>query len=252
VEKAIINLSKQNLLSLKAMSESDDRLEMAIKSAGYFNQKGKRLRDISSRISEIGGVGELRNYPTGKLRDLLLSWNGIGPETADSILCYAYNRPVFVVDNYTKRFFDKMDLPAGSYDEMQELVHRSVERSASVLGDFHARIVNMSARKEVDVFISIYNSSQSANMEKKESALVEFRNIPGVGKKIALDLWNIGFGSIQELAGQDPEDLYRRLNEFSGSKADRCILYVFRCAVYFTSNEAHDQDLLKWWNWKDT
>ncbi len=86
---------------------------------------------------------------------------------------------------------------------------------------------------------------------EKKNILKSFQIIPGVGKKTALDFWNLGFRSVGELKGQDPEELYRRLNEFAGFKTDRCMLYVFRCAVYFVSDTRHDPELLKWWNWKD-
>jgi hypothetical protein len=85
----------------------------------------------------------------------------------------------------------------------------------------------------------------------KNSALKDLQRIPGVGKVISKDLWNIGIRSVGDLNGQDPDDLYKRLCEFEGMKVDRCLLYVFRCAVYFSSNTSHDSRLLKWWNWKD-
>jgi hypothetical protein len=75
--------------------------------------------------------------------------------------------------------------------------------------------------------------------------------IPGVGKKIADDLWNLGIRGVSELKNRDPENLYRQLCDFQGMHVDRCMLYVFRCAVYFASNDEHDPELLKWWNWKD-
>lgn len=81
--------------------------------------------------------------------------------------------------------------------------------------------------------------------------LKQFQTIPGVGKSIALDLWNQGFRSVEELKGQDPEEMYVRQCELQGAPVDRCMLYVFRCAVYYASNEQHDPELLKWWNWKD-
>lgn len=85
----------------------------------------------------------------------------------------------------------------------------------------------------------------------KAAVLKEFQLIPGVGKSIAVDLWNLGFRSIQELRGQDPEVLYLKLSDLQGAHVDRCMLYVFRCAVYFASNERHEPELLKWWNWKN-
>jgi hypothetical protein len=84
------------------------------------------------------------------------------------------------------------------------------------------------------------------------SVVREFRQVPGVGKSIAEDLWNLGLRSVLDLKNQDPEDLYLRLCALQGTHVDRCMLYVFRCAVYYASNDIHDPELLKWWNWKDT
>jgi len=86
---------------------------------------------------------------------------------------------------------------------------------------------------------------------EKRTALKEFQGIPGVGKTISLDLWNMGFRAVQDLQNQDPEELYARLCIQQGAQVDRCMLYVFRCAVYYATNEVHDAELLKWWNWKD-
>lgn len=87
---------------------------------------------------------------------------------------------------------------------------------------------------------------------EKEKALAQFRQIPGVGKRIAHDLWNIGIRSINDLKDADPEALYKLLCDFQGCKVDRCMLYVFRCAIYFASTPNPDPELCKWWNWKDT
>lgn len=75
--------------------------------------------------------------------------------------------------------------------------------------------------------------------------------IPGVGKKTAEDLWGMGMRSATDLADREPQELYDELCVRQGCAVDRCMLYVFRCAVYFVSNERHDPELLKWWNWKD-
>jgi nucleotidyltransferase/DNA polymerase involved in DNA repair len=77
--------------------------------------------------------------------------------------------------------------------------------------------------------------------------------IPGVGKSIARDLWDIGIRNISDLAGQDPEILYDMSNKFTGKVQDRCLLYTFRCAVYYanTPEHEHDPQKLKWWNWKE-
>jgi len=89
----------------------------------------------------------------------------------------------------------------------------------------------------------------SENM--KESILKEFRKIPGIGKAMAEDLWDLGFRSVKDLANRNPEEMYFRLCAREGVGIDRCVLYVFRSAVYFASNKNHDPELLKWWNWKD-
>jgi hypothetical protein len=85
----------------------------------------------------------------------------------------------------------------------------------------------------------------------KHSALRDLRIVPGVGKRISEDLWNLGIRSVQDLKGKNPQDLYERLISLTGAHVDRCMPYVFRCAVYYASTEVHDPDLLKWWKWKD-
>ncbi len=79
----------------------------------------------------------------------------------------------------------------------------------------------------------------------------ELRVIPGVGPSIARDLEDLGFCRVDDLRGADPEAMYERLGTLRGSHVDRCMLYVFRCAVYYASHEVHDPERLKWWNWKD-
>lgn len=84
-------------------------------------------------------------------------------------------------------------------------------------------------------------------------ALKELMTIPGVGKSIAKDLQNIGITSVSDLKGKDPQKLYDQSNKFAGCVQDRCLLYVFRGAVYFAETKPSLQDpyKLKWWNWKD-
>lgn len=76
-------------------------------------------------------------------------------------------------------------------------------------------------------------------------------SIPGVGPSIARDLNRLGIQEVAELRGRSPETLYADLCQQAGQHVDRCVLYVFRCAVYFASEAKHDPELLKWWNWKD-
>lgn len=85
----------------------------------------------------------------------------------------------------------------------------------------------------------------------KSEILKSFQLIPGVGKSIAIDLWNLGYRSIGELRGENPEKMYLAFENLLGTKVDRCLLYVFRCAVYFAENDRHDLKKLKWWNWSD-
>ena len=85
----------------------------------------------------------------------------------------------------------------------------------------------------------------------RNKALKELQSIPGVGKSIAEDLWNMGFRSSADLKGLDPEKMYLDFQKIQGGPVDRCVLYVFRCAVYYASEKDHDPELLKWWNWKD-
>jgi len=84
--------------------------------------------------------------------------------------------------------------------------------------------------------------------QSKEATLKAFRQIPGVGKTIANDLWNQGFRSLQALKDQDPEAMYSKQCKLEGMHVDRCMLYVFRCAVYYVSHEQHEPEKLKWWN----
>lgn len=75
--------------------------------------------------------------------------------------------------------------------------------------------------------------------------------IPGVGPKMSEDLLLLGITQIKDLRDKDPEELYERLCLMTGEKIDRCVLYVFRCAVYYATEDNPDPDKLKWWNWKN-
>ena len=79
----------------------------------------------------------------------------------------------------------------------------------------------------------------------------DLQTIPGVGPSIAKDLIDLGFSSVDDLRDKDPQRMYDELRALRGGYMDRCVLYVFRCAVYFASHDVHEPDLLKWWNWKD-
>jgi len=85
--------------------------------------------------------------------------------------------------------------------------------------------------------------------DTRKTALKDLRRIPGVGPSIADDLYELGYRAVSDLRGADPERMYGELCR--DGHVDRCVLYVFRCAVYFAERREHDPALLKWWNWTD-
>jgi len=87
--------------------------------------------------------------------------------------------------------------------------------------------------------------------QAKQPVMKDLKVIPGVGNKIAEDLWELGIRKVSDLQGKDPELLYKRMCLEAGYQIDRCMLYVLRCAVYYASHDVHDPVLLKWWNWKN-
>ncbi|MBN2144311.1 MAG: pathogenicity locus [Candidatus Aureabacteria bacterium] len=88
---------------------------------------------------------------------------------------------------------------------------------------------------------------------KKKPSIQQLMAIPGVGRSIAQDLINLGISSVKDLKGKNPEELFFRSNRLAGRVQDRCLLYVFRCAVYYakTRKDKLDPEKLKWWHWKD-
>jgi hypothetical protein len=83
-----------------------------------------------------------------------------------------------------------------------------------------------------------------------QSSLRDFRRIPGIGPNLAMDLWDLGYRSVEELRNADPQAMYEAHCAQTGMPVDRCVLYAFRCAVYFATTENPDPEKLKWWNWK--
>lgn len=81
----------------------------------------------------------------------------------------------------------------------------------------------------------------------KEIILKQLQTIPSIGKECSLDLWNIGIRKISDLDGENPDKLYKKLNEVSGATHDICMLYIFRCAVYYASEKFHEKLKLNWW-----
>ena len=132
VERALANLRQAKILSIEGVRAARvSKLERLIRPSGYFRQKAQRLKTFVAFLDEEygGSLDRLFSEPTWKLREKLLNLNGVGPETADSILLYAGNHPVFVVDAYTRRILDRHAiLPEKSdYEEIQTLFQQALE-----------------------------------------------------------------------------------------------------------------------------
>ncbi len=146
VEKAIANLRDAGLLSLEKMSALPrDLLAEYIRPSGYYNIKAGRLRNLLDHICEVHG-GDLAAFlgqDAASLREELLSIRGIGPETADSMILYGAEKPVFVVDAYTHRILSRHDIiPEDcSYDEIQELFTDNLEEDVPLFNEYHALLV---------------------------------------------------------------------------------------------------------------
>lgn len=148
VELAIRNLRRAKLLTPRAMEAvSMTRFEQLLRPSGYFRQKAKKLKCFVRFLhAEYGGsLTKMFHTPTAELREKLLSVHGIGPETADSILLYAGQHPVFVVDAYTKRLLQRHHLatPEDSYEGIQQLFERNLRGDAPLYNEFHALIVRI-------------------------------------------------------------------------------------------------------------
>jgi endonuclease-3 related protein len=147
VERAIANLKRERLLTLKGIARtSNQRLGKLIRSSGYFRQKAIKLKAFV-RFLQIEYGGSLKRMfatPTEVLRKKLLAVHGIGPETADSILLYAGMHRVFVVDAYTRRILSRHGLANGKedYDEIRVMFENQLPRDVQLYNEFHALIVN--------------------------------------------------------------------------------------------------------------
>ncbi|MDO9043069.1 MAG: endonuclease III domain-containing protein [Desulfocapsaceae bacterium] len=146
VRKAITNLQETGCLSFSALSAlSVEELAQLIKPSGYFNIKAQRLKNLLQMITERyeGKLELLLNDDLATGREALLSVKGIGPETADSILLYAANHPIFVVDAYTHRIFSRHHLvpEESDYHSLQEAFHDKLPAQSALYNEYHALIV---------------------------------------------------------------------------------------------------------------
>ncbi|MBU3958283.1 MAG: endonuclease III domain-containing protein [Candidatus Omnitrophica bacterium] len=148
VEKAINNLRKHKLLEQRKLYRlSEKRLAALIKPTGYFNIKAQRLKAFLNFLfkSYQGNIKKILLINTRDLRLQLLSINGIGPETADSILLYALKKPVFVVDAYTRRILLRHRLVKknASYGEIQNLFMQNLKSNVKLFNEYHALLVRL-------------------------------------------------------------------------------------------------------------
>ncbi len=151
VERAIANLRSAKMLTPSAIRKARSRkLAALVRPTGYFRHKAKKLKSFVNFLQSEYGSSLKRMFrtPTAELREKLLSVHGIGPETADSILLYAGNHPVFVVDAYTHRIFGRHGLTIGKpdYDAVRALVEASLPAQPPIFNEFHALIVETGKR----------------------------------------------------------------------------------------------------------
>ena len=154
VEKAIKNLKKKNVLratTLKRMAS--EKLALHIKPAGYYNVKTKRLKEFLNFLINHykGSMKAMKTEETVSIREKLLNINGVGPETADSILLYALEKPVFVIDAYTKRILarHRLILQKATYHEIQEIFHTSLPHDTALFNEYHRRGNRMTSQAAI-------------------------------------------------------------------------------------------------------
>jgi len=144
VEKAIENLKIKHLLTLENIAKTDIReIAQCIRPSGYYNKKATRLQEIALLFLGDG----MRNFCThsaAEMRMELLAQKGIGPETADSILLYAFEKPVFVIDAYTKRIFLRLEFFSEniSYEETQIFFMHNLQQNVKLFNEYHALLVH--------------------------------------------------------------------------------------------------------------
>jgi len=148
VAQAIANLKREGVLSLEGLLGLEpERLAQLIRPAGYFNLKQKRLRNLLELLQrDFGGdLDRLFALPLAQARQVLLSSNGVGPETADSILLYAGEKPIFVVDAYTFRILGRHGFAVEEmdYHQVQALFMDNLPHQVALFNEFHALLVKL-------------------------------------------------------------------------------------------------------------
>ena len=146
VEKALDNLRGKNLISPEKILKTDSKiLADLIRPSGYFNQKADRLKIVSSFLLKNKN---LKNEKDNIIRKKLLDVKGIGLETADSILLYAFNKPFFVIDLYTKRIFSRLGFCEKNieYKDLQKKFHENLPKKTNLYNEYHALIVELAKK----------------------------------------------------------------------------------------------------------
>jgi endonuclease-3 related protein len=144
VEKALGRLTERISLQPEALIDLPrEELAALLRPVGYFNVKAERLQGFCTELLEAGGETGLAAVETGTLRARLLAIRGIGPETADDILLYAFERPVFVVDAYTRRLFERLGVLRGDegYEQIRSLFEQALGLDVGLFNEYHALIV---------------------------------------------------------------------------------------------------------------
>jgi endonuclease-3 related protein len=146
VEPAVASLREQGLLGWKPLSRASlETIAGAVRSAGTYRVKARRLRALASFIARHRGLDTLSRWPTPRLREALTGVHGVGAETADAMLVYAFSRPSFIIDAYTRRVCARLGLFADAHPRddaaRRGLFERALPRDAHVYGECHALIV---------------------------------------------------------------------------------------------------------------
>ncbi len=153
VARAINNLYAAKVFTPKKIAEMNiARLQKLIRPAGYFKQKTKKLKIFSQWLVENynGDITKLKSYKLQVIRRKLLALWGIGPETADSIILYVLNKPIFVIDEYTRRLCKKFGKAFKNYDEYQKFFELSL-RGLNLFREYHALIVASGKDKHIKI-----------------------------------------------------------------------------------------------------
>jgi endonuclease III related protein len=179
VEKAMANLRRARLLSLSAMRKSPlADLETMVRPSGYFRQKARNLKTFISFLDEhySGSLGRMFSMSTEKLRAELLALNGVGPETADSILLYAGNHSVFVVDAYTRRIFERHGIihVKTKYEEIRAIIEQAI--SSASTESLAVRAKGSNPRHEVSRMSSTPRSELAQHYNELHALIVRLGN----------------------------------------------------------------------------